>query len=168
VKGLGTREIAAASMLGALSALWEIIPGPPFDIPFPLYQRISWDLTGIPMMISLLLYGPIAAVYTSLIGCSIIFIRGNVFGGVFKLVAELATLLGFAVIRKNFVLKSATAILSRVTVMTIANYYLLPVFYKMPEPVVLGLLAYIGMFNATQALIIIVPAIIIFWRITEL
>lgn len=155
-------------MLGALSALWEIIPGPPFDIPFPLYPRISWDLTGIPMMISLLLYGPLSAVYTCMIGCSIIFIRGNVFGGVFKLVAELATLLGFAVIRKNVVLKSATAILSRVTVMTIANYYLLPAFYKMPEPVVLGLLAYIGVFNLTQALIIIVPAFIVFWRITKL
>lgn len=155
-------------MLGALSALWEIIPGPPFDIPFPLYPRISWDLTGIPMMISLLLYGPLSAVYTCMIGCSIIFIRGNVFGGVFKLVAELATLLGFAVIRKNVVLKSATAVLSRVTVMTIANYYLLPAFYKMPEPVVLGLLAYIGVFNLTQALIIIVPAFIVFWRITKL
>ncbi len=155
-------------MLGALSALWEIIPGPPFDIPFPLYPKISWDLTGIPMMISLLLYGPLSAVYTCMIGCSIIFIRGNVFGGVFKLVAELATLLGFAVIRKNVVLKSATAILSRVTVMTIANYYLLPAFYKMPEPVVLGLLAYIGVFNLTQALIIIVPAFIVFWRITKL
>ncbi len=155
-------------MLGALSALWEIIPGPPFDIPFPLYPKISWDLTGIPMMISLLLYGPLSAVYTCMIGCSIIFIRGNIFGGVFKLVAELATLLGFAVIRKNVVLKSATAILSRVTVMTIANYYLLPAFYKMPEPVVLGLLAYIGVFNLTQALIIIVPAFIVFWRITKL
>ncbi|MFX1411975.1 MAG: ECF transporter S component [Promethearchaeota archaeon] len=165
---MGTREIATASMLGALSALWEIIPGPPFDIPFPLYPRISWDLTGIPMMISLLLYGPLSAVYTCMIGCSIIFIRGNVFGGVFKLVAELATLLGFAVIRKNVVLKSATAVLSRVTVMTIANYYLLPAFYKMPEPVVLGLLAYIGVFNLTQALIIIVPAFIVFWRITKL
>ena len=155
-------------MLGALSALWEIIPGPPFDIPFPLYPRISWDLTGIPMMISLLLYGPLSAVCTCMIGCAIIFIRGNIFGGVFKLVAELATLLGFAVISKNFVLKSATAILSRVTVMTIANYYLLPAFYKMPEPVVLGLLAYIGVFNLTQTLIRSVPALIVFWRITEL
>ena len=70
-----TREVAAASILGALAALMEIIPGPPFDIPFPIYPRISWDLTGVPMMISLMFYGPISGLYTSLIGCSIIFFQ---------------------------------------------------------------------------------------------
>jgi riboflavin transporter FmnP len=98
---IGTREVAAASMLGALSASWEVIPGPPFDVPFPLYTRISWDLTGIPAMISLLFFGPLCSVYTCLIGCSIIFLRGNVPGGTLKLIAELATLLGFALLRKK-------------------------------------------------------------------
>jgi len=165
---IGTREIAAASMLGALAALWEIIPGPPFDIPFPLYPRISWDLTGIPIMISLLFYGPLCAVYTCLIGCSIIFFRGNVSGGTLKLIAELTTLLGFALLRKHVVLDSTAAVTSRVSIMTVANYYLLPLFYKMPESVVVGLLASIALFNMTQALINIIPAYLIYLRITKM
>lgn len=164
---IAAREVAAASLLGALAALWEIIPGPPFDIPFPIYPRISWDLTGIPMMVSLLFYGPIAGVYTSLIGCSIIFLRGNVPGGVFKLVAELATLLGFVLLRKGIIWKSFLAVTSRVIVMTVANYFLLQLFYKMPEPIVVGLLAPIALFNVTQALINIIPAYLVYLRIAK-
>jgi riboflavin transporter FmnP len=162
-----TREVAAASILGALSALWEIIPGPPFDIPFPIYPRISWDLTGIPMMISLLFYGSISGVYTSLIGCSIIFLRGNVPGGIFKLIAELSTLLGFVLLKRGIVLKSILAVTSRVVIMTVANYFLLQLFYKMPEPVVTALLAPIALFNVTQALINIIPAYLIYLRMSK-
>jgi riboflavin transporter FmnP len=162
-----TREVAAASLLGALAALWEIISGPPFDIPFPLYPRISWDLTGIPMMISLMFYGPVSGVYTSLIGCSIIFLRGNVPGGIFKLVAELATLLGFVLLKKSIVAKSILAVTLRVAFMTAANYFLLQLFYKMPEPVVAGLLVPIALFNGIQALINIIPAYLIYLRISK-
>jgi len=250
---IGTKEIAAASMLGALSALWEIIPGPPFDIPFPLYPRISWDLTGIPIIISLFFYGPLCSTYTCLIGCSIIFLRGNVTGGILKLIAELATLLGFALLRKKHAglfqkrptmrwqfsvtvdqlfafalsafsfalfcyelilyalnealffswlfafsfllwlwlqtrrtrgepkpqseitlaqigavaLNSTAAVILRVAAMTLANYYLLPLFYKMPESVVVGLLVPIALFNVTQALINIIPAYLIYLRIMK-
>jgi riboflavin transporter FmnP len=165
---IGTREIAAASLLGALSALWEIIPGPPFDVPFPIYPRISWDLTGIPIMISLLFYGSLCGIYTSLLGCSIIFFRGNVAGGIFKLVAELATLFGFVMLRKNVIFKSFAAIVMRVAIMTVTNYYLLQLFYRMPESVVVGLLAPIALFNATQALINIVPSYLIYLRIKKI
>jgi riboflavin transporter FmnP len=162
-----TREVAAASLLGALAALWEIIPGPPFDIPFPLYPRISLDLTGIPMMISLLSYGTIPGVYTSLIGCSIIFLRGNISGGIFKLVAELATLLGFVLVKKGIVAKSVLAITFRVAVMTVVNYFLLPFFYNMPESTVVGLLVPIALFNLLQVLINIIPAYLIYSRISK-
>jgi riboflavin transporter FmnP len=162
-----TQEVAAASLLGALAALWEIIPGPPFDIPFPLYPRISWDLTGVPMMISLLFYGSISGVYTSLIGCSIIFLRGNIPGGIFKLVAELATLLGFVFLKKSIVVRSILAVTLRVAVMTVTNYFLLQLFYKMPESVVAGLLVPIALFNVIQALINIIPAYLIYLRISK-
>ncbi len=159
------RTIAASSMLGALSALWEIIPGPPFDVPFPLYPRISWDLTGIPMMISLFFFGPLSAVYTCLVGCSIIFLRGNLPGGTLKLLAELSTLIGFILVRRRIIAGTATALTSRTAIMTVANYYLLQMFYRIPEPVVVGLLPYIGLFNVTQALINIIPSYLIFNRI---
>lgn len=170
---LDTRKLALASILGALSAVFEIIPGPPFDIPFPLYTRVSWDLTGMPMMISLLFTGPIGAVYTCVIGCSFIFLRGNFYGGIFKIIAELATILAFAAIRKGFVTKSIAAVTSRVLVMTLANYYLLPIFYFMPVSVVVTILPALAVMNATQALINIIPAYIIYsrlgdwWRLRE-
>jgi riboflavin transporter FmnP len=157
--------IAVASVLGALSVLSEIIPGPPFDIPFPLMPKLTWDLTGIPMMVSLLLYGPICAVYTCLVGCSIIFLRGNVYGGTFKLVAELATILAFGLLKRGVIVNSASSVASRVVVMTIANYYLLQLFYGLPEPVVISSLIPIGVFNLTQALINIIPAYAIWSRI---
>jgi riboflavin transporter FmnP len=163
-----THIIAVASLLGALAALSELIPGPPFDIPFPLYSRISWDLTGIPIMISQLMYGPITAIYTTLIGCSIIFLRGNLYGGIFKIIAELATVLGYALLRKTIFERSFSAIASRVLVMTVANYYLLQMFYGIPESAVMSLLPVIGIFNATQVLINVIPAHIVCQRILKL
>jgi len=159
-----TREVAVASLLGGLSAMFEIAPGPPFDIPFPLFPRISWDLTGVPMMVSLLLYNPLCGIYTCIIGCSIIFLRGNLFGGIFKLIAELSTIVGFAAFRRNIVTDTVKAVLSRVAAMTVANYCLLPLFYNLPKEFVVGILGPIAIFNVTQALINIIPAYIIYLR----
>jgi len=117
------------------------------------------------MLISLLFNGPIGAVYTCVIGCSIIFLRGNVYGGVLKLIAELATILAFAAIRKGIITKSVAAVISRVLVMTVANFYLLQLFYGAPEPYVVGLLLPLAAFNTTQALINIIPAYIIYSRL---
>ena len=168
---LATKKLALASVLGALAAASEAIRGPPFDIPFPLLPGIvSWDLTGIPMMFSLLMNGPIGGVYTSIIGCSIIFLRGNVPGGIFKLVAELATILAFALIKKGIITKTVAAVASRVLVMTAANFFLLPFFYPpyySSGAAVVGILLPLAVFNVTQALLNIIPAILIFSRLPE-
>lgn len=163
---LDSKKLALASILAGLSAAFEIIPGPPFDIPFPISPpKVSWDLTGMPMMISLLFTGPIGGLYTCVIGCSIIFLRGNVYGGTFKLIAELATILAFAAIRKGFITKSIAAVTSRVLVMTVTNYYLLQLFYELEEPLVVSYLIPLAILNATQALINIIPAQIIYSRV---
>ena len=161
---LDTKKLAVASILAAVCGIFEIIPGPPFDIPFPLYDRVSWDLTGMPMMISLLFTGPIGALYTCLIGCSFIFLRGNLYGGIFKLIAELATIMVFYAIRKGFVSKTIASVASRAAVMTVANYFLLPVFYGMPVSIVVGILPALAIMNGTQALINIIPAQIVYSR----
>lgn len=116
-------------------------------------------------MISLFLCGPICAIHTCLIGCSIIFFRGNIPGGTFKVLAELATVVGYALFRRNFAVDTAKATLSRVAVMTVANYYLLPSFYKMAPEATFALLVPIAIFNLTQALINIIPAYAIYMRI---
>ena len=168
---LAPKKLALASVLGALAAASEAIKGPPFDIPFPLLPGIiSWDLTGIPILISLLFNGLLGGVYTSVIGCSIIFLRGNIPGGIFKLVAELATILAFAAIRKGIVAKTVAAVASRVLVMTATNFYLLPIFYPAyysSEIAVVGILLPLAVFNVTQALLNIIPAYIIYYRLPE-
>ncbi len=162
---LASKKLALASIFGALAAASEVIRGPPFDIPFPLLPgTVSWDLTGIPMMISLLMNGPLGGVYTSIIGCSIIFLRGNVPGGFLKLVAELSTILAFAAIRKGIATKTVAAVASRVLVMTAANFFLLPIFYPSTVAVV-GLLLPLAVFNITQALLNIIPAYAIYSRL---
>jgi riboflavin transporter FmnP len=161
---LDTRQLAIASLLGALSIISELAPGPPFDIKFPLYDRVSWDVTGIPMMISLLLYGPTTGLYTTLVGCSVLMLR-NPTGGLFKLIAELATLCGYSILPKNVILRSSLATASRVLVMTVANYILLQTFYRIPESVVISLLPVLAVFNISQALINIVPSLMITTRI---
>lgn len=162
---LDTKKLALASILAGLCGVFELIPGPPFDIPFPLYDRVSWDLTGMPMMMSLLFTGPVGALYTTLVGCSIIFLRGNIYGGIFKLIAELATILAFVAMRKGFIPKTIASVSSRVAVMTVANYLLLPVFYNMPISVVTGILPALAIMNGTQALINIIPAQIVYSRL---
>ena len=163
---LNTRQLAIASLLGALSIISELVPGPPFDIKFPLYPQVSWDLTGIPMMISLLLYGPTTGLYTTLVGCSVLMLR-NPTGGLFKLIAELATILGYSILSKGIVLRSTLATASRILVMTLTNYVLLQVFYSIPESVVIGLLPVLAAFNISQALINIVPSLMITSRIRQ-
>lgn len=161
---LDTQQLAIASLLGALSIISELAPGPPFDIKFPLYDRVSWDVTGIPMMISLLLYGPPTGLYTTLVGCSVLMLR-NPTGGLFKLIAELATLFGYSILPKGIILRSSVATASRVLVMTVANYVLLQAFYRLPESVVISLLPVLAVFNISQALINIVPSLMITTRI---
>lgn len=162
---LDTKKLALASLLGGIAAILEITPGIPFDIPFPLYNRVSWDLTGLPIMISLLSTGLLGGIYTAIIGCSIIFFRGNIYGGIFKIIAELATIIAFGMIKSNFVVKSFGGTLSRVIVMTGINYILLPVFYGLPESFVIYILPALAILNTSQALINIIPAKIVVSKI---
>jgi hypothetical protein len=55
----------------------------------------------------------------------------------------------------------------RVTVMTVTNYFLLQLFYNMPESDVVGLLVPIALFNVVQALINIIPGYLIYLRISK-
>lgn len=164
LKKIGTKEIAVSSMLGALVFILEYFP---LDIKFPLYTRITWDPSGIPVMTSLIFFGPLSAIYTCLVGYFILFFK-SMSSGLFKIVAELSTLLGYAFIGKNIILKTSSATISRVIVMTVMNYYMLPFFYKMPVSFVVGILPVLAIFNITQALINIIPAQIIHNRLKTL
>ena len=83
------------------------------------------------------------------------------------MLAELATLLGFVLLKKNIVTKSILAVTLRVAIMTVTNYFLLQLFYNMPEFDVVGLLVPIALFNMVQALINIIPGYLIYLRISK-
>ena len=120
------------------------------------------------MIVSLLFTGPVGALYTCAIGCSIIFFRGNVPGGLLKLIAELATILAFAAIHKGIIPKSIAAVTSRVFVTTLANFCLLPLFYVWAsQEYLVSIIFPIGIFNVTQALINIVPTYLIYHRLRD-
>ena len=76
--------------------------------------------------------------------------------------------MGYAVFRRNFVIDNCKATFSRIAVMTVANYYLLPIFYGryvMTSETAAALLVPIAIFNITQALINIIPAYTVYLRI---
>ena len=122
------------------------------------------------MVISLLFTGTVGGVYTSLIGCSFIFFRGNLRGGIFKLAAELATILAFAAVRKGLIPKTIAAIISRVLVMSVVSYYLLPIFipqYYPSEAAVVGILLPLAVLNITQGLLNIGIAQAVYSKLPE-
>lgn len=155
--------IAASSALGGLVAVFETLP---FDVPFPPYPRITFDPSGIPIVLSLLLTGFVPSVYTTLIGTSMIFYRGNVFGGIFKVIAELSTVAGLQVlIKRGIYLSSVSSLATRIAVMTVANYFLLPLFYGLPLKIVVPLLPLIAIFNLIQGAINVGIAYVIYVRV---
>jgi riboflavin transporter FmnP len=154
------KRIAIIAIMGAIVGLIEIFPIIGItDIPFPFYPRLTFDITGVPIMITYFLIGFIPAI--SVVAIMGVFIGyRNLFGSIFKVIAEVSTLAGFALVykltssQKNKYLQYGLAIFTgvacRVIVMHISNYFLLPVFYGMPIESVTGILIFIDVFNAIQ------------------
>ncbi|MFX0117233.1 MAG: hypothetical protein ACFFB3_21990 [Candidatus Hodarchaeota archaeon] len=157
--------VAGTACLGALVVLSELFPIIGItDIPFPLYGRLTFDPTGIPIMLALFLFGFVSGVATSLLAFIIISLRGNITGGVMKGLAEGLTVVGFALsykLTKRLWVGPIGGIGLRVAGMHLANWILLPLFYGIPEPVVLGLLPLIDLFNLIQGGINVSLALII-------
>jgi len=133
-------------------------------IPFPWYPNLKFDFTGIPIIMSLFMYGFPSAVTTSIIaGLGILARSGNYVSASMKVFAELSTVaglhLGLKVLSKG---KEGTNYLtwgfglaSRVIIMTAVNLYVLPNAWHVPMEVTIGLLPLIGVFNVVQGLLTI-------------
>lgn len=125
-------------------------------IPFPWYPNLKFDFTGIPIALSLFLYGFTPSVMASLVaGVGIVARSGNVLSATMKVMAELSTVAGLHFGRKlggqsSKYLAWASGLLSRVLVMTAVNLYVLPSFYGVPMEATVGLLPLIGVFNVIQ------------------
>ena len=126
-------------------------------IPFPWYPNLKFDFTGIPIALSLFLYGFPSSVTTSLVaGVGIVARSGNLISASLKVAAELSTVIGLHLgdkVSKSRYVKWGSGLLSRVLLMSIVNLYVLPNVYRVPMEATIGLLPVIGyfLFEAVQS-----------------
>lgn len=155
------KTLAGSAILGALVVVFDYtMKFSGLKIPFPWLPFLKFDFTGVPIVLSLLFFGLIPGAYTSAIAFLAILLRsGDVVGASMKALAEFATIAGMALsyrLRANpkrfsQVSASILGITSRFSIMFFANLVTLPIFYKIPQPTVLGMSPLIAGFNAVHA-----------------
>jgi len=157
----GTLKLTGTAILAALVILFDYtLKYSGLKIPFPWYPNLKFDFTGIPVMLSLFLYGFSPSVFTSLVaGIGIVARSGNVISASMKVSAELSTVIGIH-IGRNLSFSSkyyswVVGLFSRILIMSLVNLYVLPSVYGVPMSTTMGLLPLIGVFNALQGLITI-------------
>lgn len=151
-----TRRLTGTAMLAALAVIFDYgLKFSGLKIPFPGLPFLRFDFTGVPVVLSLLLYGLSSGATTSIVACLAILARsGDIVGASMKAIAEFSTVLGIAVglrlpSRRSGVSVTAGVAL-RIASMSIANLFVLPVYYGMARNVAVSLLPMIGVFNAAQ------------------
>ncbi|MCJ2520758.1 MAG: ECF transporter S component [Candidatus Thermoplasmatota archaeon] len=175
---MNTKQLAGTAMLSAIAAIMEILP---VDLRFPLLPfRISFDPVGIPIAVAAILYGPTGGLVSTGIAGVALIAHGNPIGAVFKVPAELSTVLPLAMtlyaLRRGFSkgprfrwfivgLSWTIAIVMRITVMTPVNYYFLQLLYSVPGSFALSTLPFLAVFNLIQGIINVVPAYLIVDRL---
>ncbi len=155
-----TARLTGTAILAALVIVFDYtLKYSGLKIPFPWYPNLKFDFTGIPIIMSLFMYGFPSAITTSLVaGAGIVARSGNVTAASMKVFAELSTViglhLGMNVLSKekkttNY-LAWALGVAARVIIMSGVNIYVLPNVYRVPMEATIGLLPLIGVFNIVQ------------------
>jgi riboflavin transporter FmnP len=166
VSGRDTIRLVGTAILAAMVIVFDYtLKYSGLKIPFPWMPFLKFDFTGVPIMISLFMFGVPSAVTTSLAALLGIIARsGELVGATSKAVAELSTALGIAAgLRltgdrgiEDTITKGASValgLLSRVVVMSLWNIVVLPNYQSIPYDYVVGLLPMLGVFNAMQGAI---------------
>ncbi|RLE62962.1 MAG: hypothetical protein DRJ38_08675 [Thermoprotei archaeon] len=156
-----------------MAAVLEILP---IDIPF--YKFLTIDITGVPLLLALYIFGLPSAVSSTLIASFVIalprppFKGPNPYGAFFKGLAELSTIAGVYLSRrfwkdtKWFILSSFIfGSIIRAIVMCMANYTITPVLYGMPYSYILAIMPIIAIFNIIQTAVNVVLAVPIYEKI---
>ena len=131
-------------------------------IPFPWLPMLKFDFTGVPIALSLFMYGLPSALTTSLVAfVGIVARSGDVLSAALKFAAEFSTVLGLALgimLAGRFSDRAqkgsglALGIVFRVAAMSVANIFVLPL-YGYPTEVAYGLLPLIAAFNVASGAI---------------
>lgn len=161
-----TARLTGTAILAALVLLFDYaLKYSGLKIPFPWFPDLKFDFTGVPIVLSLLMYGLPSATMTSLVAGLGIFARsGNLISALMKTAAELSTVVGFRLGLclagvfgveggKSKIMEYSGGVLCRVVVMSVANIIVLPNFWGVPLEVAYGLMPLIAGFNVAQGLI---------------
>lgn len=131
-------------------------------IPFPWYSNMKFDFTGIPIALSLLLYGFPSATTTSLVaGLGIVMRSGNWVAASLKTIAEYSTIIGMTLglrlegkvipgDQKGRISSFLFGIISRIIFMVASNLIVLPNYYGAPVAAAYALIPTVIVFNIIQ------------------
>lgn len=162
------RALTGTAVLGALVVVFDYsLEFSGLKIPFVWMPVLRFDLTGIPIALSLFLYGLPSAATTSLVASlGILATTQDVIGASMKALAEFTTLLGFALAsrftRLCRVLPCLSGVALRVLAMSLASVAILPVFYSTPFSVAVLLVPAVAAFNVLQGSLSIFGGLIIY------
>ncbi|MEM3731361.1 MAG: hypothetical protein QW667_05050 [Candidatus Bathyarchaeia archaeon] len=170
---LDTATLTGTAILAALVVVFDYtLKYSNLKIPFPPAPFLRFDLTGIPIVLSLLLYGFVPGIFTSAIASIAILARSaDALGSSMKGLAEFSTILGMFLAFKLFnkmriVGAFALGITMRVLIMTFANLLVIYVgLMAIPASYVNIPLLYfslLGAFNAAQGTISVAGGLLIY------
>jgi riboflavin transporter FmnP len=102
MKNIDVRKLAGTTILASLVVVLDYtMKYSGLKLPFPIMPDLKFDFTGIPIVLSLYLYGLIPGVFTSTIALVAILARsGNLLASSMKAIAELSTVIGIALASK--------------------------------------------------------------------
>jgi len=164
-----TTKLVGTAVLGALVVVFDYtLKFSGWKIPFPWLPILKFDFTGIPIVLSLLLYGLRSGAATSAVAfLAIVFRSGDFVGASMKALAEFSTILGMAPFKnrtgrlgKAFSL--VFGLVARVAVTSLLNVIVLPVFYRYTFLATVLLLPLMGVFNVMAGCISIFSGYLIY------
>jgi riboflavin transporter FmnP len=173
-----TTTLAGTATLSALVVILDYaLKYSNLKIPFPLLPYLKFDFTGIPVVISALLFGLFPGILTSAVAFVAILTRsGDLIGSSMKGLAELSTILGMVTGfklsgRLRTIGSVSIGLASRVLIMTIVNLaflytgsLLLPSLYK---DALLTWVLIVGAFNLAQGAVSAVGGYLVFEMIRK-
>jgi riboflavin transporter FmnP len=150
-----TTTIAGTAVLGALVLVFDYaLKFSGLKIPFPWFPSLKFDFTGIPIVLSLYMYGLYSGATTSSIAFLAILLRsGDLIGASMKAIAEFSTILGMApfISKSSRIGKSMSIILGlifRVVAMSLFNSAVLPIFYSAYYPTFIAVILFLPLLGA--------------------
>lgn len=174
-----SKSIALLAVFTAMVVVLEIFPivGVTDLKLVPTVPSFTIDWTGIPIFVVFLGLGIIFSIVTiAVMGVAIGY--RNPFGAIFKMSAELLTVVGFIIgylickrmnIRgkRSLIIYAVFAMLWRAVGMYIVNLWLLPIFYGLPDTVAVTAATTLLPWNMLQAAINVMGGGILYYLIPE-